>query len=196
VPTTIVDAAAGRTVAPPTPTGSSAAAAPCSNGQLTVGDLPEIDALWRDGLSEADARAAVWQDDAMLTTFRVSCELFETGFRWQAVYYSRDAQAFFSSDTRETEPAGIDPDSVPALDTANLSFALVHDALVRAGVEDATAISASTGVDVRMNTERSPFGPSQAPKETIIYHLAIDRLGETIDLFIEGEDGAIFRYAD
>lgn len=112
----------------------------------------------------------------------------------QATFYSRTAQAYFSSDTGEVEPAGLDPTQVPTLETNDLSFGLVHRALVKSGYDDAALISATNGVDVRVNAATLPFGPPDAPKDTILYHVSLERLGEIRDLFVSGADGTVFQY--
>ena len=83
-----------------------------------IGDLPAIDRAWPEGITEATRKATEWQQDAVLSNLRVVCQLFETEFRWQATFYSRNAQAFFSSDTREVVPASIAESDVPELDTS------------------------------------------------------------------------------
>ncbi|MCC6790314.1 MAG: hypothetical protein IT336_01445, partial [Thermomicrobiales bacterium] len=134
----------------PTATGT-ASSEPCSSGKLVIGDLPEIDQSWREGIDAATAKAVAWQQDAVLSNLRVVCEIFESEFRWQATFYSNDAQAFFSSDTGEVVPAGVEQDRVPRLDVQQLSFALLHQALADAGYGDEIEISPSSGVDIRLN---------------------------------------------
>jgi hypothetical protein len=68
-----------------------------------------MDEGWRDGLAIARGRALDWRADAVLIELRVACELFEPGFRWQATYFSPDAQAYYSTDTAEVVPVEIDP---------------------------------------------------------------------------------------
>jgi hypothetical protein len=153
-----------------------------------------MDRDWRAGLAEAEEKAKAWQPDAVLSSLRVACELFEPSFRWQATYFSPDAQAFFASDTGEVTPSGIEQANVPLLLADQLSFGMLHRALIKTGFDDSTPISASTGVDVRMNTGPSPFGPPSAPKNVILYHVSIERLGEERDYFVDGRDGLIHVY--
>ena len=167
---------------------------PCASGKLLIGDLPAIDRAWQKGIEEATANATEWQQDAVISSLRVVCQLFETEFRWQATFYSRNAQAFYSSDTREVVPASIVESDVPELRVNQLSFALLHDALNRAGYGDEIEISPSSGVDIRINTETVPFGPPEAPDDVILYHVAIERLGEVRDVFVDGRDGVIYSY--
>ena len=180
---------------PASPTVSNTAGAePCATGKLLIGDLPAIDRAWQEGIEAATANATEWQQDAVLTSLRVVCQLFETEFRWQATFYSRNAQAFYSSDTREVVPASVDESSVPELRVRQLSFALLHDALNQAGYGNDIEISPTSGVDIRINSGVSPFGPPAAPKDVILYHVAIERLGEIRDVFVDGRDGMIYTY--
>ncbi|MGI8475415.1 MAG: hypothetical protein ACR2OO_03460, partial [Thermomicrobiales bacterium] len=108
----------GSTATPatrPDADGSAATAGLCANGRLLVGDLPRVDRSWQDGLAAATAKALDWQPDAALNALQVSCQLFETGFRWQATFYSRNAQAFFLSDTGDVKPAGVKAENVPLI---------------------------------------------------------------------------------
>jgi len=167
---------------------------PCSSGKLLIGYLPAIDRAWQAGITEASDKATEWQQDAVLSNLRVVCQLFESEFRWQATFYSQNAQAFFSSDTREVVPASIDESEVPALSVNQLSFSLLHEALVTAGYGDEIEISPSSGVDIRVNSGTAPFGPPEAPDGVILYHVAIEHLGEVRDIFVDGGSGAIYRY--
>jgi len=178
---------------PASPT-AAVAKASCPAGQLVVGDLPLIDKKWSAGIDVATIAAHAWQADSYLTALKVSCQLFETDFRWQATFYSPTAQAYYLSDTTEVVPASADPASVPSLEGVTFTFGAVYRALVKSGYDDAAAISPSTGVDVRLNTATSSFGPPAAPKDSVIYHIAIQRLGETKDVFVDGATGSVFRY--
>lgn len=166
----------------------------CADGRLLVGDLSEMDKDWRDGIAAATAKAETWQSDARLTRLRVGCQLFEPGFRWQATFYSESAQTFYVSDTSETEPAEVAPEDVPRLPTDSIDFGLLRRSLAKSGFEDDDVISASIGVDIRFNTESLRFGPSDAPIDVMIYHVAIERNGETRDVFVDGETGDVYRF--
>jgi hypothetical protein len=166
----------------------------CEDGRLLVSDLALMDAQVKDGLSSAENEAKAWQSDAKLTQLRVGCQLFEAEFRWQATFYSEKLQTFYASDTGETEPAEISPAEVSELPTSDLSFGLVHQTLIKAGFSDADVISPSSGVDVRLNTTALPFGPPSAPKDIVIVHVAIERQGETKDVFVSAKDGSIYRF--
>ena len=194
-PAAVVSTTTSSAMAPASPTASSTvAAAPCASGKLLIGDLPAIDRAWQEGIEKATVNATEWQQDAILSNLRVVCQLFETEFRWQATFYSRNAQAFYSSDTREVVPASLESSAVPELRVGQLSFALLHDALNRAGYEDEIEISPSSGVDIRINSAAAPFGPPEAPDDVILYHVAIERLGEVRDVFVDGRDGRIYSY--
>lgn len=176
------------------PTSDRTTSVPCASGGLTVGDLPVMDSLVAEGLAQMEAKATAWQSDARLTSLRVGCELLEPGFRWQATYFSDRAQAFYAADTGESFPAEVDPALVPDLPAEQLSFGLVRRSLAKAGYADDTPLSASVGIDIRVNTAGMPFGPPEAPDGVILYHVAIELRGEVKDLFISNRDGAIYRY--
>jgi hypothetical protein len=167
----------------------------CSDGRLLIGDLTAMDQDWRVGVEAATAKAKRWQDDVRLTRLRVGCQLFESGFRWQAMFYSESAQTFYASDTGETEPAEVAPEDVPTLPTDSIDFGLLRRALAKSGFDDSDIISASIGVDVRFNTDKVRFGPPEAPVNTLIYHVAIERNGETRDVFVDGTTGDVYRFA-
>lgn len=181
----------------PTPEGSpsvSAGRVLCRAGRLLVGDLPAMDRASKAGIEAAEGKATAWQADAVLTGLNVACELFESDFRWQATFYSRNAQAFFASDTGEVQPASVDASAVPSLDVGTLSFARLHDTLVREGFSDGSLIDPSAGVEVRLNTAAAPFGPPTAPKNALLFHVAIERLGEVKDVYVDAATGAAYWY--
>ena len=168
-------------------------AAPCANGRLTVGDLPAIDAAWEAGMAEAAERARAWKADARLVRLRVACQPLEAAFRWQGRYYSDAAQSFFLSDTGETEPAEVEPASVPTLPLDRVSFRQLYLSLSRAGYPDDRALTAASGVTVRLNAPEDPFGPPDTPQD-VVYHVAVDNGGEVQDLFVSGADWTIHPY--
>jgi len=168
---------------------------PCADGRLLIGDLPEVDRQWQAGLESATRKSLVWQPDARLISLRVGCQLFEPGFRWQATFYSARAQAFLASDTGETEPAEVPPERVSTLPTEGISFGMLRRSLLKSGFSDDDEISPSSGVELRLNTEAMPFGPPAAPLDVVLYYVAVDRLGETKDVFVSGADGTVYRFA-
>lgn len=166
----------------------------CSDGRLLIGDLTAMNQEWQAGVEAATTKARRWQDDARITRLRVGCQLFESGFRWQAMFYSESAQTFYASDTGETEPAEVAPEDVPTLPTDSIDFGVLRRALAKSGFTDGDVISASIGVDVRFNTEKVRFGPNEAPVDVLIYHVAIERNGETRDVFVDGKTGDVYRF--
>jgi hypothetical protein len=166
----------------------------CSDGRLLIRDLVQMDEEWQAGVEVATTKATTWQEDVRLTRLRVGCQLFESGFRWQATFYSESAQTFYASDTGETEPAEVAPEDVPTLPTDSIDFGLLRRSLAKSGFDDDDVISASVGVDVRYSTDKVHFGPSDAPDNVLIYHVAIERLGETRDVFVDGASGDVYRY--
>jgi hypothetical protein len=189
----------------PTPTLADASASPegspagdripCYDGNLLIQDLSAIDGLWGPGLEAAYQIALTWHDDARLVGFRVTCELFEPGFRWQATYYSEEAQALYSTDTRESTPIDLDPDEVASLDVSQLSFHEIRQALLSYDYPDDTVLQPSTGVDVRVNTIPMPFGPPEAPLGHTVAHVSLEFRGEVKDLFIGTATSEIFQFA-
>jgi hypothetical protein len=183
--------------AAPTVAASPTALAPsalCEDGRLLVGDLPAMDRASKAGIEAARAKAVEWQSDAILTGLNVACQLFESDFRWQATFYSRNAQAFFASDTGEVQPAGVEAADVPTIEVQTLSFTRLHDALSREGFADDALISPSSGVEIRLNTDASPFGPPSAPRGALLFHVAVERLGEVRDVYVDAANGATYRY--
>lgn len=168
---------------------------PCEDGNLLIRDLSAIDGLWGPGLEEAYLRAAAWHEDARLVGFRVTCELFEPGFRWQATYYSAEAQALYSTDTGESTPIDLAPDQIPSLDVSRISFHAIREALLSYDYPDDTVLQPSTGVDLRVNSASLPFGPPETPLDQTIAHVSLEFRGEVKDLFIDTATSEIFQFA-
>jgi hypothetical protein len=162
---------------------------------LLIADLPEIDGRWGPGLEAAYAEAAAWHEDSRLIEFRVSCALFEPGFRWQATYYSAEAQAFFATDTQESSPVDLDPEEIPSPDVSNLSFAALREALLSYDFPDDTELRSSSGVDIRVNSGAMPFGPPETPLGATIAHVSIEFRGEVKDLFVDTATSELFQFA-
>ncbi len=169
--------------------------APCEDGRLLIVDLPGIDSRWPGGLEQSNRIAAEWHADARLVEFRVSCALFEPGFRWQATYYSGEAQAMFAADTRESTPIDVPGDEIPTLDLEGLSYSAIRDALLSVDYSDHEELEPSTGVDLRMNSSGIPFGPPTAPPGAALAHVAIESRGEIKDLFVSIQSIDIFQYS-
>jgi hypothetical protein len=168
---------------------------PCEDGRLLIADLAHVDDRWSSGLEEANDRALEWHEDSRLVEFRVSCGLFEPGFRWQATYFSAEAQALFAADTRESSPIDVDPEALPTLDLSGVSFAQLREALLSVDYADDNELEPSTGVDIRVNSTGLPFGPPEAPIGSTIAHVSIEHRGEIKDLFITTETSEIFQFS-
>ena len=182
------------TVAAPTAAVGATTGAPCESGTLRVKDLAAIEDRWRDGLSVARGRAGAWQDDAVLIELRISCELFEAGFRWQATFFSRDAQAYFTADTAEVIPVNTDPEAIIPLPESEIDFdalarVIENSDLVRPDGEDPI-----TALDVRVSTTLRPIGPPGVPTGAAIYHVALRTGGLVLELYVDTIDNKIYRF--
>jgi len=204
-------ACGGDTDTPPTnPTGSvttggEIAGAPagtpdddrrCRRGRLTIGDLLAMDALWRHALDVATERARQWQEDAKLVALKVECAVLESDIRWAATYASVDAQSYFRSDTGETEPAETDVALLSSLPVDDVRFGDLHRWLLAADAAfgDDAELSPVSGVEVRLNTPADPFGPPDAPRGAVYYHVGVIQDDVTQDLFIGATTGTVYRY--
>lgn len=167
---------------------------PCADGRLRIRDLANADAHLESGLEDIQARAAEWQEDAQLVELRLSCPLLTTGLQWEGTFFSATAQASFSTDTMEVEPAEEAPDDIPVLDPSGVSFQPVHRSLLRAGFSDELKLASASSVTVRLSTEQIPFGPPTAPRDAIYVHVAVEERGVIKDVWINVEDGTIYRY--
>jgi hypothetical protein len=177
-----------------TTTAAAGSIAACADGQLRARDLTLVDQQWRLGLGEQDVIAKAWQPDAVLTGFRVLCRILEPGFRWQATYYSPSQQAYFITDTKTTRAAEFDPNDAPVFNPSLLNFGIVLRAITKAGYAEDTVLGTSTGIEVRVNAAVDPFGPSTAPVDAHLVHVAAMALGETRDLFISLPDGVVYQH--
>ncbi len=171
------------------------AARPCASGRLTIDDLQAIDAEWATGIAAADTKAQAWRSDARLVRLQVGCQPLESAFRWRGTYYSESAQSFFFSDTGQTEPAEVDPSSVPTLPRDRISFRQLRLALARAGQPDSTELDATSGVEIQLNDPNDPFGPPGTPQD-VVYHVATIDQGEVRDLFVSAANWTIYSYRD
>ncbi|MBA3450385.1 MAG: hypothetical protein H0T18_04150 [Chloroflexia bacterium] len=167
----------------------------CAGGRLRVGDLAAVGDEWGGGVQSAIEIARAWRPDAQLVTMQVGCAPLEAGFRWQGTFYSRTAQSFFLSDTGMSEPAEIDPASVPALPLDEVDFRELHLALARAGYEEDAELNPATGVTVRLNAATDPFGPPGTP-QGLLYHVAVVDQGNVQDLFVSSPGWTIHSYQD
>lgn len=186
------------TVEPATPEETSTqiqARAPCQDGVMLVSDLPRIDPVWEVELEASDRQATTWHDDAQLVHLRVSCDLFEPGFRMQPTYFSAQAQAMLAADTGESIPVNLDPDDVESLSLDAISFERIYRALIDADFTDDLRLDPSTGVDIRINSEQSRFGPPSAPLGAVIAHVSVEQSGVIKDVFVDEQTGEIYMYS-
>ena len=167
----------------------------CAGGRLRVGDLATVGDEWGAGVQSAIESARGWRPDAQLVTMRVGCAPLEAGFRWQGTFYSRTAQSFYLSDTGLSEPAEIDPASVPALPLEQVDFRELNLALARSGYDDDAELNPATGATVRLNAPTDPFGPPGTP-QGLVYHVAVVDQGNMQDLFVSGSGWTIHSYQD
>ena len=182
--------------APPTAAVGTTLGDSCESGKLRFGDLTAMDNGWRAGLSIAKGRALDWQPDSVLVELRVSCELFEPGFRWQATYFSRLAQAYYSSDTAEIIPVEIDPRSVMALTEEDIRFDALRQVLETNGYSDDNPAMRLESLRLLMTTEDNPIGPAGIPPDHAVGHLRIVSHGASLELYVDLDAGGIYRYGD
>ena len=195
VPTPIVLSPTPST-APPTAAVGTTLGDSCESGKLRFDDLTAMDDGWRDGLSIAQGRALDWQTDAVLVELRVACQLFEPGFRWQATYFSRDAQAYYSSDTAEIIPVEIDPRSVMALTEKDIRFDALRQILETNGYADDDPATRLESLRLLMSTEENPVGPPGIPSNRAIAHLRIVSRGASLEVYVDLDAGGIYRYGN
>ncbi len=167
----------------------------CAGGRLRVGDLAAVGDEWVAGVQSAIETARAWRPDALLVTMQVGCAPLEAGFRWQGTFYSQTAQSFFFSDTGMSEPAEVDPASVPALPIDEVNFRELHLALARAGYGEDAELNPATGATVRLNAPTDPFGPPGTP-QGLVYHVAVAGQGTVQDLFVSSPGWTIHSYQD
>jgi hypothetical protein len=185
------------TPAPPTPTpGAPVTEDPnaCTDGRLRIRDLTTADQHLADGIAKVEARGTSWQSDAKLVELRLSCPLLKTGLQWEGTFFSETAQANYATDTSAVEPSESAPEDVPYLDTSAVSFQAVHRSLLRAGFSDDLRLAAASSVTVRYSSDQQPFGPPTAPHEVVYVHVAVEERGVIKDVWINAQDGTIYRY--
>jgi hypothetical protein len=166
----------------------------CTDGRLRIRDLANADLHLGDGLQKIESRAKDWQDDARLVELRLSCPLLKTGLQWEGTFFSETAQANFATDTAAVEPAEEAPADVPYLDVSTVSFQVVHRSLLRAGFSDDLVLAAASSVTIRLSTDAMSFGPPTAPRGVVYVHVAVEERGVIKDVWINAQDGTIYRY--
>jgi len=179
---------------PPANPVSGDATKPCFNGLLRVSDLETADTSLKSGMAAAETQAKAWQSDARLNSLQLDCPLLSTGYSWNGTYFSESRQAFFHTGTEEVSPSEDDPSSIPTLDLSGISFRQIYRSLLRAGYTGDLAITAAGGVTIRENIDAQPFGPSNAPKNVVYAHLAIEDRNEIKDIWVDVTNGTVYRY--
>jgi hypothetical protein len=168
--------------------------AACAESRLRVGDLQSIDDTIAPGVERATEEAHLWQGDARLFTLRLGCPLLVSGVKWEGVFFSEDAQAFYETDTGKVEPVEVDPQLIPTLAPGTLRMSTVYDALVDFGFTDDLLLTAQGGVTIKTSTTELPFGPPNAPRGQVYAHLAVEQQDQVIDVWISMTDGTVYSY--
>lgn len=168
--------------------------AACAMSRLRVGDLKSIDGTIASGVERATEEAQQWQSDSRLFTLRLGCPLLVTGVKWEGVFFSSAAQAFYETDTGKVDPVEVDPSLIPTLAPDTFSMKMVYDALIEYGFTDDLLLTAQGGVTIKPSTNELPFGPPSAPRGQVFAHLAIEQQDVIIDVWVSMTDGAIYTY--
>ena len=184
---------AAQTSTPDTTFGVDANAE-CGESRLRVGDLDTIDATLAPGVKRATEEAQQWQSDVRLYTLRLGCPLLVTGVKWEGVFFSEAAQAFYETDTGKVEPVEIDPTLIPTLAPDTFKMSMVYDALIEYGFTDDLQLTAQGGVTIKFSTNEMPFGPPSAPRGAVYAHLAVEQQDQIIDVWVSMSDGTIYTY--
>lgn len=166
----------------------------CVDGRLRIRDLAGADEHLSEGLQTVEERARMWQEDARLIELRLSCPLLKVGLQWEGTFFSETAQATYSTDTGAIEPSELAPAEVPFLDVSAVSFQVVHRSLLRAGFSDELKLAAASSMTVRLGSENATFGPPTAPTGAVYVHVAVEERGVIKDVWIDAQDGTIYRY--
>jgi hypothetical protein len=168
--------------------------APCGQSRLRVGDLKSIDDTIADGVERATAEAHEWQGDARLFTLRLGCPLLVTGVKWEGVFFSEDAQAFYETDTGKVEPVEVEPKLIPTLAPGTFRMSTVYNSLIEYGFTDDLLLTAQGGVTIKTSTSELPFGPPNAPRGQVYAHLAVEQQDLVIDVWVSMSDGTVYAY--
>lgn len=168
--------------------------AECAESRLKIGDLKDIDDTIGPGVKRATEEAQKWQGDSRIFTLRLGCPLLVTGVKWEGVFFSEDAQAFYETDTGKVEPVEIDPQLIPTLAPDTFKMSLVYDALIEFGFTDDLLLTAQGGVTIKTSTNELPFGPPGAPRGQVYAHVAVEQQDQIIDVWINMNDGKVYSY--
>ena len=168
--------------------------AKCSMSRLRVGDLKDIDSTIAQGVERATEEAQAWQGDARIFTLRLGCPLLVTGVKWEGVYFSQSAQAFYETDTGKVDPVEVDPSLIPSLDPESISMSMVYDSLIEFGFTDDLLLTAQGGVTIKTSTNEMPFGPPSSPRGQVYAHMAIEQQDVIIDVWVSMSDGTVYVY--
>jgi hypothetical protein len=180
---------------PPPLAGESDSGQPCFDGRLRIRDLEQADSYIPEGLERVYSVGREWEEDAALYSLRLGCPLLETGYQLEGTFFSKTAQAFYSTDTSEIRATDDDPNSIPILDTSQgVEVLFVYRSLVRAGFDEDSALGGLGVVTIRPSTDEQPFGPPTAPRPDVYFHVSIQERGEIVDVWVASKDGTIYRY--
>lgn len=168
--------------------------AACGMSRLKVGDLQDIDNTIGSGVERATEEAHQWQADARLYTLRLGCPLLVTGVKWEGVYFSQSAQAFYETDTGKVDPVEVDPSLIPTLAPDRFRMSMVYESLIEFGFTDDLLLTAQGGVTIKASTNELPFGPPTAPRGHVYAHMAIEQQDLIIDVWVSLTDGEVYTY--
>lgn len=168
--------------------------AACADSRLRVRDLKLIDDTIEPGVKRATEEAQQWQKDSRLYTLRLGCPLFVTGVKWEGVFFSESAQAFYETDTGRVDPVEVDPKLIPTLAPDRFRMSLVYDALITHGFTDDLLLTATGGVTIKTNTPQMPFGPPTTQSGFVYAHIAVEQQDMVIDVWISLTDYKVHVY--
>lgn len=167
----------------------------CATGRLHIADIPRLADPWRITVEADQSLAVEWRPDAVLVATDLSCGFILDEPRVRTTFYSADAKGIWDPETatvRPLDPGDPEPKELPS---ANVSFEVVHDAMMALGVGEDEEIGAS-GITIRLNTADPQFGPPSVPVETIVVHLTVGSGGATRDVYVDAETGTTFDYEE
>ena len=173
---------------------TSDANAACGDSRLRVRDLRDIDDTIAPGVERAAEEASLWQSDARLTSLRLGCPLLVVGVKWEGIFFSEAAQAFYETDTGKVEPVEVEPSLIPTLDPSGFQMSLVYQALIDYGFTDELLLTAQGGVTIKTNTDQIPFGPPTTEHGTVYAHVAVEQRDVIVDVWISMTDYSVHTY--